>query len=172
MGKIGKVFSFLAVLVLASGCGYHFTGEGDGPRPGLQTIAIPVFENSTSEPDIGAMLAGALRREFMQKGRLRVVPVDQAEAVFRGRVKDVHTIAVGHHDARLTIESRLYVTLDIKCVDTKTGQVLWKDPNLTYHKVFFDDPRPLVAFDQRRQAVEFLAQELAVRVHDRFYSNF
>ena len=172
MGKYSRVLFFLAVLVLAAGCGYHFTGEGAGPRPGLKNIAIPVFENSTSEPDLGSLFAGALRTEFIQKGPLQVVPLDQAEAIFRGRIKDVYSTAVAHHGAQLTVESRLYITLDIKCVDVKTGAVLWKDPNFSYFRVYLEDSNPIVAFDNRREALSFLAKETAIRIHDRFLSNF
>lgn len=172
MGKSGKALFFLAVLILATGCGYHFTGEGAGPRPGLKNISIPVFENGTSEPDLGSLFAGALRTEFIQKGQMQVVPLDQAEVVFRGRIKDVYSSAVAHHGAQVTIESRLYVSLDIRCVDIKTGAVLWKDPNFSYFRVYLDDSNPIVAFDNRREALDFLARETAVRIHDRFLSNF
>jgi outer membrane lipopolysaccharide assembly protein LptE/RlpB len=172
MVRYGKLLSFFAVLILVGGCGYRFTGEGAGPRPGLKYIAIPVFENSTTEPDLGALFAGALRREFMQKGPLHVAPLEQAEAIFRGHIKDAHTSAVAHHDAQLTIETRIYITLDIRCVDVKTGNVLWKDPNFTYFRVYLENAQPIVAFDNRREALELMARETAIRIHDRFLSNF
>lgn len=55
--------------------------------------------------------------------------------------------------------------------------MLWQDPSFTYFKVFrqvTDPNRPdaLVAFENRREALEFLAREMAVRIHDRFLSNF
>jgi len=167
-----RVFSVLAVLVLAGGCGYHFTGEGAGPRPGLRNIAIPVFENNSSEPDLGSLFAGALRREFMQKGQMQVTPLEHAEAIFHGSIKDISSSAAAHHDAQLTIETRLYITLDIRCVDVKTGAVLWTDPNFTYFRVYNENPQPIIAFDNRREALEFLARETAIRIHDRFLSNF
>ena len=79
------------LLCLAS-CGYHFSGEGAGPKPGLTYIAIPVFENKTSEPNAGAIFAGALRQEFIRKGNMKVVPVEEAEAVFKGTITsiDIH----------------------------------------------------------------------------------
>lgn len=172
MGKHSKVLLFLAVLLLATGCGYHFTGEGAGPRPGLKNIAIPVFENNTSEPDLGSLFAGALRREFMQKGQLRVVPLEQAEAVFRGRIKEISAAPVAHRDVIVTIQTRISVILDIQCVDVKTGAILWKDPNFTYFRVYLEDPVPMVAFDRRREALEVMARETGIRIHDRFLSNF
>lgn len=170
-------------LFLLGGCGYRFSGEGEGPLPGLQNIAIPVFENATSEPDLGAIFAGELRRTFLQKGKMKIVPLEQAQAVFRGRVTNIYTSAVAHRDLnttdknQLTIEARLYVTLNVRCIEVKTGRVLWQDPSYTYFKVFRqsagnNNPNPIVGFDNRRDTVEFLAKEMSIRIHDRFLSDF
>jgi hypothetical protein len=162
----------VVLLLLVSGCGYHFSGEGPGPRPGLKSVAIPVFKNKTSEPDLGSLFAGALRREFLRKGDLRVVPVDEADAIFEGTITSVHTAAVAHIEALQTIQSKLYVTLDIRCKDAKDGKVLWQDSQFTYYQSFLQGPDPIVSFDNRRQAEDFLAKEMSVRIHDRFLSNF
>jgi hypothetical protein len=172
MKRRGLVILLLTLLVLPLSCGYHFTGEGPGPRPGLRTIAIPVFENKTSEPDLGSLFAGVLRREFITKGELQVVPLDQAEAVFRGRIISISTSAVAHRQAEETIQTRLYVTLEIRCVDTRDGKVLWQDPHFTYYQVLVQNPDPNLNFDNRREALDFLAREMSIRIHDRFLSNF
>ena len=168
-------------LCLAS-CGYHFSGEGPGPKPGLTNIAIPVFENKTAEPDAGAIFAGALRQQFLQRGRMKVVPVEDAEAVFVGIVKSINIVPVAHHAVdivsnRLTVENRLYITVDIRCEDRKTHKMLWMDPNLTYFKVYqVNDnplqPDPISGFDSREAALRYIALEISARIHDRFLSNF
>ncbi len=162
----------VSAFLLPTSCGYHFTGEGAGPRPGLRYIAIPVFENSTSEPDLGNIFTSALRKEFITKGSLQVVPLEQAEAIFRGRVADISTAAVAHREAEQTIQFRLYVTLDIRCVDTSSGKVLWQDPHFSYYQTFIQGADPNVAFDDRRATLEYLAQQMSIRIHDRFLSNF
>ena len=162
----------LTLLIVPASCGYHFSGEGPGPRPGLRAIAIPVFENNTSEPDLGAIFAGALRQEFIAKGSLRVVPLEEAEAVFRGRITNLATSAVAHREAEETIQTRLYVTLDIRCVDTRDGRVLWQDPQFTYYQVMIQYAEPNISFDSRRETLDYLAKEMSIRIHDRFLSNF
>lgn len=159
-------------LLLVSACGYHFTGEGAGPRPGIHKISIPVFANSTSEPDLGSIFAGALRNEFLQKGDLQVVPQDQSDVVFRGRILKIFTSEVAHKAFEETILTRLYVALEIRCEDTRTGEILWQDPQFTYYQVYIQDPDPMVSYDNRRRAEGFLAKEMASRIHDRFLSNF
>lgn len=175
--------ALLLLLLVCQGCGYHFTGEGTGPKPGLKYISIPVFENETSEPDLGALMAAALRREFMRRGNMAVVPDQAAQAIFRGRVTNIYTTAVAKRELKerygtqLTLEARLYVTLEIRCIDAQTNSVLWADPNFTYHMVYRqinnpDDPDPIFSFDNRRKALDQMSQEMAVRIHDRFLSNF
>ncbi len=90
VGRNLKVILLISsMLFCLASCGYHFSGEGQGPKPGLRCIAIPVFENKTTEPNAGAIFAGALRQEFMRKGKMRVVPVENAEAVFKGTIKSI-----------------------------------------------------------------------------------
>jgi hypothetical protein len=162
----------LATFFLPASCGYHFTGEGPGPRPGLHRVAIPVFENSTSEPDLGSIFAGALRKEFITKGALQVVPLDQAEAIFRGRITSIYTSSVAHREAEQTIQTRLYVTLDIRCLDVRDGKVLWQDPQFTFYQVMLQMADPNLSFDNRRATLEYLASQMSIRIHDRFLSNF
>lgn len=162
----------VSLLILPAACGYHFTGEGPGPRPGLRYVAIPVFENRTSEPDLGSVFAGALRQAFITKGQLQVVPLEQAEAVFRGRVTNISSSAVAHREAEDTIQIRLYVTLEIRCVDTRDGKVLWQDPQFTYYQTMIQHVAPNTSFDTRQATLDYLAREMSIRIHDRFLSNF
>ncbi|MGC8490912.1 MAG: LPS assembly lipoprotein LptE [Syntrophobacteraceae bacterium] len=175
------VVAFLALVSLSS-CGYQFSGQGQGPEPGLTCISIPVFKNDTSEPNAGAIFAGALRQQFMRKGDMKVVPENQAQAVFQGTIKRIFAAPVGHNPVptvseRIAVENRLYIVVSIRCVDTRTHKVIWQDPNFTYYKVYqIDDnplqPQPLTGFENRQNAVLYIARETARRVHDRFLSNF
>jgi hypothetical protein len=183
MKRFTLLVGMLLLPVLTASCGYRFSGEGTGPQPGLNTIAIPVFENTTSEPELGAIFAAELRRQFMEKGPMRVVPMEHADAVIKGRIVDLHTQGVAHRsferrfDTKLSVESRIYVTVDVRCEDGQKGKILWRDPAFSYYKVYREnpDPRtpdPVVNFDSRRLALETIAHEMAVRIHDRILNNF
>ena len=161
----------LACLYL-TGCGYHFAGEGSGPKPGMQKIAIPVFENKTSESELETLFAGALRHQFLLHGSFQVVPSSEAEAVFRGRIIRIETMDLAHRTALETIESRLVITLDVRCIDAKTGAVLWQDNNLTQYGNYLQDSNAITAYENRRRAMAVIARKTAERIHDRFVSNF
>ncbi len=174
MGR-NLLFAAGAVLLLAlgfSGCGYRFSGEGTGPEPGMTAVAIPVFENATSEPGLGALFAGALRQEFMQRGSMRVVPTEETDFVFRGKITSIHTSELAHRTFEETVVTQLHLTLDIRCRDTRSGETIWQDPAMTYHQAYNQDADAMVSFQNRQDALKILARQMAVRIHDRFLNNF
>jgi hypothetical protein len=171
-----------AMLICLASCGYHFSGEGAGPKPGLVRIAIPVFENKTSEPDLGAKIAEALRQEFIRKGNMKVVTVAEAEAVFKGTVTNIRVIPVGHHAVsavsnQITVQNMILLSADIRCEDKQTHKIIWRSPNFTVHQFYQTNnnplqPDPVTGFDNRQAALDFLAQDMSRRVHDNFLENF
>jgi hypothetical protein len=136
----------------------------------------------TTEPNAGAKFAGALRNEFIQKGTMQVVSVEDAEAVFIGTISGIRIQPVAHLPVtqvsdRVTVVNRLIVTLNIRCEDKKTHKILWQDAAFSYHKTYqVEDnalqPNPITGFENREAALDVLAQEMSVRIHDRFLSNF
>lgn len=180
LGTRGSGFFFrlaliAALLIIIPNCGYHFSGEGLGPRPELRKIAIPVFQNNTSEAGLEGRFTAALRNEFILRSQFQLVPVEQAEVIFHGRITNISASRVAQREVQATIESRLFITVSIRCVEVKTGQVIWQDPQFTYYRTFSQPGSgadPALLYENRRKAEEFLAEEMAVRIHDRFLANF
>ena len=124
----------------------------------------------------------ALRQEFIRRGNIKVVPVEEAEAVFRVTIKSINIQPVAHNAVgivsnRITVENRLFVSLDIRCEEKKTHKTLWSDPSFSYYKIYEVNnaslqTQPIVGFENRESALDFLAQEMSTRIHDRFLSNF
>lgn len=80
---INKLFG-LAAFLLISGCGYHLVGTGTTLPPHLKTIAIPVFDNTSSQPNIDRDITNAIRQSFVNDGRLKVVSTHEADLVMKG----------------------------------------------------------------------------------------
>jgi outer membrane lipopolysaccharide assembly protein LptE/RlpB len=78
-----KLF-WLAAFLLISGCGYHLVGTGTTLPPHLKTIAIPVFDNTSSQPNIDRDITNAIRQAFINDGRLKVVNTSKADLVMKG----------------------------------------------------------------------------------------
>lgn len=56
-------------LSLGAACGYSFTAAG-GLTGGIPAATVLPFENRSTEPELGAVMAGALREELAARGAL------------------------------------------------------------------------------------------------------
>lgn len=78
-------FWILIVLIL-TGCGYHLVGTGSSLPPHLKTLSVPVFTNSSAEPEIHRELTSAVIGSFITDGRLKVVRKGEADMVMTGNL--------------------------------------------------------------------------------------
>ncbi len=60
----------VAAALLASGCGYTLGAQAGRLPAGAERIHVPPFENRTSDAEVGALLAGAVRQELARRGTL------------------------------------------------------------------------------------------------------
>ena len=82
-----KQISFKLLIVVTlflNGCGYHLLGTGSTLPKHLKTIFIPVFTNSSSQPEIHRQLTSAIINSFVTDGRVKVVQKTQADMVMTG----------------------------------------------------------------------------------------
>jgi hypothetical protein len=118
----------LAVLALAlGGCGYSFRGN---LPPHIRTVAVPVFVNRTQEPALENTITAAVVNAFVSSGRLRVVPLAQADSVLQGEITGYSLVPLAF-DRNINIqEYRLVVTLNLLFRDARQGGVLWRQDGL------------------------------------------
>ncbi len=172
MNRLRGFMVLIACVFSLVGCGYHFGDTGPGPMPGMTRVAIPIFENKSFESQVESLFTVALRRQFMMRGHVQIVPAEDAEVIFKGKVISIIIADIAHLVGGNTLETRVTANLDIRCIDAKTGAIIWQDKNLSYSSSYLQSPNPTEAFDGRHNALENCAQEIATRVFDRFYSNF
>jgi outer membrane lipopolysaccharide assembly protein LptE/RlpB len=107
-----KILCILIGLILFSACGYHLAGTGTSTLPKhLKTVAIPVFENTSSEPDIHRNMTNVIRQSFINDGRLKVVNTKNADLVMRGVLNSYALQAVSFDSNDVAVE--YYVALGV-----------------------------------------------------------
>ncbi len=78
----------LCAAVVCGGCGYALTGQGSFLPDYIQTIGVPLFENTTTVFEIEQTLTQQVRSEFIGRGRYRVVAAETGvDAVLNGTIK-------------------------------------------------------------------------------------
>ena len=97
-----KLFLNLWVLLtlLLNGCGYHLTGTGSTLPEHLKTLSIPVFTNSSSQPEIHRELTSAVINSFITDGRVKVVRKGQSDMVMKGNLihYELKTVSFSSND--------------------------------------------------------------------------
>ena len=82
-----KKISFKLLIVFTlflNGCGYHLMGTGSTLPKHLKTIFIPVFTNSSTQPEIHRQLTSSVINSFVTDGRVKVVRNSKSDMVLTG----------------------------------------------------------------------------------------
>lgn len=94
-------FKFWLILSLfLNGCGYHLIGTGSTLPKHLKTLSIPVFTNSSSQPEIHRELTSAVINSFITDGRVKVVRKGQSDMVMKGNLihYELKTVSFSSND--------------------------------------------------------------------------
>ncbi|GMT42672.1 MAG: hypothetical protein IEMM0002_1083 [bacterium] len=71
-----------------AGCGYRMAGQSTSLPESIRTLAITMFENDSFEPNIEETVTRGVIDQFVNDGRLRIVPLGKADAELTGTVKN------------------------------------------------------------------------------------
>jgi outer membrane lipopolysaccharide assembly protein LptE/RlpB len=116
----GAVLGLL--VLLAGGCGYSLRGTLPAH---IQTIAIPVFQNKTTEPGIETIVTRAVVEAFSTSGRLRVVRPEQADAILEGEVIDYDVQSIAFDPRSQARLYRLVVTMNLRLRDLVQNRLVF-----------------------------------------------
>ncbi|GJL79019.1 MAG: hypothetical protein NPINA01_20080 [Nitrospinaceae bacterium] len=112
-----KWLGFFTAFLLVAGCGYHLVGTGSSLPPHLKSISIPVFGNTSSEPDIHRDMTNVIRESFINDGRLKVVSTKQADLVMKGILNSYALQAVSFTTEDVAQEYYVQLGVSIDVID-------------------------------------------------------
>jgi len=116
------------LLILAAciptGCGYSFRGNLPGH---IKTVAVPMFKNNTAVAGLENTITSAVISAFSNGGRLRVVPVEQADSVLEGEIVGFQIDGAGF-DRNANVQAyHLRVVLNVAFRDVRQNTMLWQE---------------------------------------------
>lgn len=116
----------LAALLLA-GCGYSTRGSLPDH---IKTVAVPIFKNRTLEPGVESAITSGVVNAFSNGGRVRVVPVDQADAILEGEVVGYSLDGLAFDRNANVRAYRLRLVLNVEFRDVRRSALLWRQEGL------------------------------------------
>jgi hypothetical protein len=113
----------LTALSLVSGCTYSFRGQTAGA---IKSIAVPTFENESTEFGIGERVTDELIRAFQKDGTLRITTPDQADAILKGRILRVEDAPYTARADQTVQEYQFSMSCVIELVKGGSEEPLWQ----------------------------------------------
>jgi hypothetical protein len=124
------------VLLFAAGCAQYRVGSS--VPEGLRTVAVPVFENASGFPEIGAIVTQYVLREFQREGTFKIDSLDSASLKLLGKLvkSDIQSINYDRNFGSRTSEYRYSLVAEITLIETSTSKLLLDDMPIKANTTF------------------------------------
>ena len=133
----------------------------------LRAIAIPVFENATTEYTLEQVITQTVIERFVQDNHLKVVDERSANAVLRGKITLYRNAIFGFSNTVQAQEYRVTLAVSVTLKDVVKNRELWRDDNLVKTVNYFvvDTPGQTARseLDGRKEAIQKIADEILSR---------
>jgi len=150
----------LAAIVLA-GCGYGTRGSLPDH---IKTVAVPIFKNRTLEPGVESAITSGVVNAFSSGGRVKVVPIDQADAILQGEVV-AYSLDGLAFDRNANVQAyRLRLVLNVEFRDVRRSEMLWRQEGLSETSDFQVQGQVSDTIARGRGAVSQAAAEIGRKV--------
>ncbi len=153
------------MLLGLGGCGY--TASPALLPSYMKTVAIPVFDNQTTEYTLEQDITNAVIDRFVRDNHLRVVDLRSANSVIEGKVIGYKNAVFGFSAANRSQEYRVTITCSVVFKDLVKNREMWSDPNLVKTANYYVVPVPgdtaKTELDGRKEAISNLADEILAR---------
>jgi len=121
-----KISLFVLILSIA-GCSYSFSGANLG---GVKTVAVPVFDNITSEPGIRERVTNEIVRAILDDNNFKIADLKLADAVITGKITKIDDVPFsfeGSGNTFSTTDYKITITTTIRFENKKEKKTLWEE---------------------------------------------
>ena len=154
----------LAGIFVFAGCGYHTSGGASRLPDNIHTIYVPMFQNTTQTFRVEQVMTAAVVQELHGRTNFRVVTTNDdgtADAILNGTVNYTANTPLTFDSVTGRISSSL-ITVGMKVsLVSKSGKVLWDNPNLTYREQYQVSRDAASFFDESNPAFLRVARQFA-----------
>ena len=112
-------------LFLQNACGpYSFSGSSS---PHIKTVAIPIFQDQTSEFGIKEKLTDVVIQEFTKDNTLRVTDRRNADSLIEGTIVRVDDRAGAFTSDERVQDIKIFITVQVRYQDLKKRKAIWEE---------------------------------------------
>lgn len=152
-----------AVLMGASGCGYHTLGKAAHLPPDARTLSVPVFATNTKVYGTELAMTRAVIREFATRTRMRVTPEETAGAdvILHGKILQESTQPFTYNSSTQQSSSFLITVVASVELTTQGGRVLYKNDRYIFRQQYQSTTDLATFLQEDPAAVQRLSRDFA-----------
>lgn len=128
MAEARRGLGLVLAAILLAGCGYSTRGSLPDH---IKTVAVPIFKNRTLEPGVESAITSGVVNAFSSGGRVKVVPLDEADAILQGEVVGYSLDGLSFDTNANVRAYRLRLVLNVEFRDVRRSAMLWRQEGLS-----------------------------------------
>jgi len=156
-----KILLVIVQLISLSCFQYSFTGTS---IPGINSIAIPIFEDRSNEQRLKEKLNESLVNKFLKDNSLKISTRENADGVIDGVITRVVDKPSSLEKSERARQFELHIYLDVKFENKETGKVIFEQT--------FDGFSTYADLSQRKEAVNEAVEKLSTDILNKIISGW
>lgn len=157
-GRIYRVFGGAAFSFFVLSCGpYSFNPGGSGAK----TIAVPLFENQTTQFGVREALTDSVSARFLRDNTLKITSAAGAELLLSGAVVRYERSAYTFDASQQVKQYVVNIWADVSVSSQKDKKIVWEEKELLGFGIY--DAATETEEDGKFRAVSKLAEDIVNR---------
>jgi outer membrane lipopolysaccharide assembly protein LptE/RlpB len=167
-----KQLAILALLLILSACGYHFSGPNASLPGGGRALYIPLFVNQTAEPQLENRLSSIVSEVFARAGEISLVEAqERADAVLEGVISSYQSRALSYDKNDNISEYRATMVVAAKLRQVGDGRLLWQG-TISWDGEYVAAADKALQEDLEQITIEEISRRLAEELYYRLLEDF
>lgn len=154
---------FAALVLSASGCGYHTLGAATHLTPDVKTLSVPEFATRTDNYRTETLMTQAVIREFAARTRMRITPDtnSDADAVLKGTILQQAVTPLTYNTTTQQSSSYLVTVVAAVTLTDRDGKVLYRNNNYVFRQQYQSTTNLPTFLDESPAAEQRLSRDFA-----------